>query len=136
MAVNPITEKSPSFGSISRQDQTHKPVPPHIKELIDRAEKALRTNLTNNIVIKEVASPLTLRDLSLNYKGAIRGWGLDYKQMDLKKVIAQVIKVKGLYSVGHWSVTLLPILEGGVSMVAHGGKHLAKKILLEIKSDD
>ena len=102
-------------------------------ELIDRAEKALRTNLANNIVIKEVASPLTLRDLSLNYKGAIRGWGLDYKQMDLKKVITQTIKVKGLHSVGHWSVTPFPILEGGVSMVAHGGRYLAKKILLEIK---
>jgi phytoene dehydrogenase-like protein len=76
----------------------------------------------SDIEIKEIATPVSLRKWTFNYKGAVGGWAPLVKQTFPKFIFS--LNICGLYFVGHW------LGQGhGVSMVAYLGKRLANRII-------
>lgn len=81
---------------------------------------------SNDIEVKEIATPLTLQRYTHAYKGANFGWAPTvtqaFPQFDFK------IDISNIYFVGHW------LGRGhGISTVAYLGKRVANKILAHYK---
>ncbi len=98
-------------------------------KIIKKAEEVI-PNLSNNIVIKEIATPLTLYRYTLNNEGAIRGWKPIISQT-IPNLISQKTLITGLFLTGHWVTTLIG--HGGLSMVANSGRNVAKLIFKNIE---
>lgn len=100
------------------------------EELIKRAEKFV-PSLSNSIVVKEVATPLTLHRYTSNREGSSYGWTSTLLQVD-KNTMQPTTFIKGLYLAGHWATQGTG--QGGVSTVAYCGKNVAKLIIKSLKS--
>jgi len=89
--------------------------------LITKAEKLIPT-LSEHIVVRDAATPLTYERYTLNTMGAAMGWafspGMFLKRLD------QRTPVRNLYLAGHWSTP-----GGGVPAVAISGLRAARIIL-------
>ncbi len=94
-------------------------------DIIKKAEEVI-PDLSRHIVVKEIATPITLYRYTLNSKGAIRGWQPTLSQTTAD-LIPQKFYLKGLFLTGHWTTT--PAGQGGISMVAYSGRNAARLIL-------
>jgi len=88
---------------------------------IARAENVL-PGLSSHIVVRDVATPLTVERYTLNSRGAFYGWNMTPES--LCRSLAQETCVEGLYLVGHWTYP-----GGGVPTVMISGKRAAHMIL-------
>ncbi len=98
------------------------------EKLIRNTEKFI-PDLSNSIIVKEIATPLTLNRYTLNKNGA-SGWASIISQMDIN-VMPSTTFIKGLYLVGHWVTQ--GIGQGGISTVAYCGENVAKSIIRGLK---
>ncbi|MEW6600107.1 MAG: hypothetical protein AB1499_03975, partial [Nitrospirota bacterium] len=94
-------------------------------ELINRAEKFI-PDLSNHIVVRETATPLTLKRYTLNKNGSSYGWNATPAQLD-RNVMPPNTFIEGLYLTGHWVTSGAG--PGGVSSVAFSGKKTAELII-------
>ncbi len=92
------------------------------EKLIKKAEKLI-PDLSEHIVVKETATPLTIERYTSNYKGAAYGWAL-LPQQSGKKRLQPNTPIQGLYLTGHWTTP-----GGGVNAVAMSGEKTAKLII-------
>jgi prolycopene isomerase len=83
-------------------------------------------NLSSSIVIKEIATPLTLYNYSLNTQGAMYGWASTLSQANSSLLPSQT-SLDNLFITGHWTTQWTG--QGGVSSVAYLGYTLAHSIL-------
>lgn len=81
-------------------------------------------DLVANICFKKMATPQTLQEWTLNYKGASYGWASIPGQIGDPRFRGKT-KINGLYIAGHWMT-----LAHGVISAAYSGKRTAKTILL------
>lgn len=93
------------------------------ESLIRRAEKVI-PHLSENIIVKDGASPSTFSNYTNNYRGAIRGWANTVNQSDIF-LLPMSTPIENLFLVSHWST--FPGI-GGIGSVAFSGRHLAKSI--------
>jgi len=93
--------------------------------LINRLEK-LYPGVSEYIMFKEAATPLTLHRYTLNLKGAMCGWAATPKQLN-KADTYYSFNIKGLFFVGHWAIEKFG--HCGISMVAVLGKKMANQII-------
>jgi phytoene dehydrogenase-like protein len=96
------------------------------ENIIKRSEEII-PGLATNIIVKEVASPVTLEKYTVNLQGSIRGWAPLPSQIT-RKFVLEKTPIKNLYLGSHWSVRYAP---GGVSMAMTSGYNTAKLILKE-----
>lgn len=102
------------------------------KELLEsflmRIERSTIPHLSNHVVHKEAATPVTLYNYTLNHRGAAYGWAGTISQFadpDFKKPSF----ANGLYLTGHWST-----YARGLPGVAYLGYDTAKNILKREKT--
>lgn len=74
-----------------------------------------------------VAMPRTLEKYTWNYLGAMYGWASTTNQLGKYDIVNSLLKVKGLYFVGHWAG--VPTGTNGIPTVVASGKILSQKIL-------
>ena len=91
--------------------------------LINKAEKII-PGLSDHIVVRDSATPLTYERYTLNSQGAAMGWAFT-PQMFLKR-LDQKTPIPNLYLAGHWTMP-----GGGVPAVALSGLKAARMILKE-----
>jgi phytoene dehydrogenase-like protein len=94
-------------------------------ELIKKAEKFV-PDLSNSIVVNELATPLTLYRYTSNKNGASYGWASTLSQIDRNTMPPKTF-IKNLYLAGHWATQ--GIGPGGISTVAYCGKNVAKLVI-------
>lgn len=94
------------------------------KRLIKTAERVV-PGLSEHIVVREAATPLTLERYTLNYKGAAYGWAHVPDQVGANRLQPRT-HIKGLYLAGHWTTP-----GGGTIAVAWSGKITAEMIIKE-----
>lgn len=94
--------------------------------LINKAE-AFFPNLSNNIVLKNVATPQTIYDYTFNDQGATYGWDLTCDQFGSRRFLNFINSFENLFFVGHW------LSKGfGVPSVMNLGKELAVSLRKKI----
>lgn len=93
------------------------------EKLIAKAEKLI-PGLSQHILVKDSASPLTVERYTLNSLGAAMGWAFS-PQMFLRR-LDQKTPIPNLYLAGHWTMP-----GGGVPAVALSGLRAARMILGE-----
>jgi len=96
---------------------------------IRRIEAETIPDLSKHILVKDAATPLTLKRYTSNYKGATFGWASTPQQLaipDLRKPSF----LQGLYLTGHWTTHGL-----GIPGVVYLGYDTARMILKKRKSD-
>jgi phytoene dehydrogenase-like protein len=98
------------------------------ENLIKKAENFIPA-LLNFVIIKDIATPLTLYRYTLN-KGGAAGWASTALQVD-KNIMPSETFINGLYLVGHWVTQGTG--QGGISSVAYCGKNVARLIIKNIK---
>lgn len=91
--------------------------------LIASAENVI-PGLSQHIVCKDIATPLTYERYTLNTRGAIMGW--DLTPQNFMKMRPQDTPIKNLYQAGHW---VFP--GGGIPAVIPSGRLAAELILKE-----
>ena len=92
-------------------------------EIIDRFEH-LAPKISDKILIKEIATPTSLYNYTLNSNGAMHGWASTIKQTNCF-IIRPKTNINGLYITGHWITQLAP---GGTPMAAASGRNTARLI--------
>ncbi len=95
------------------------------EELVKKVEKFV-PHLSESIVIKEVATPLTLNKYTLNREGACYGWVSTPLQID-RNIMPPETFINNLYLAGHWVTQGAG--QGGISTVAYCGKNISEYIL-------
>ena len=95
-------------------------------ELIERIEKFI-PGLSPLIEHKLIATPPTLLKYTSNFEGAMYGWASSMEQLSEYSIQNQMLKMSGLYLVGHWAG--LPTGTNGVATVVASGRAVAKRIL-------
>lgn len=70
------------------------------EKIIRRAEEVI-PGLSNNIITKEIVSPITLEKYTNNLKGSSLGWSMLPEQMIWP--IEQITPIQNLFLVGHWT---------------------------------
>lgn len=80
-------------------------------------------NLSKHIIYKDAATPYTLYNQTLNYKGAAYGWASMPTQF-ADPDFSQVASMQNLYLTGHWST-----LAQGIPGVVYLGRETAQMIL-------
>ena len=93
------------------------------EKLIAKAEKLI-PGLSQHILVKDSASPLTVERYTLNSLGAAMGWAFS-PEMFLRR-LDQKTPIRNLYLAGHWTMP-----GGGVPAVALSGLRAARMILGE-----
>ncbi len=83
-------------------------------------------NIGKNVVIKNLATPLTIEKFTFNLKGALYGWKQSSGQT-YANFFPQNSFIKGLFHTGHWTYP-----GGGIIAVAVSGINVAKKILKKV----
>jgi phytoene dehydrogenase-like protein len=96
------------------------------KQILDRVETCV-PGIGGNVLISEVATPLTIERYTFNSGGSLYGWAQLPNQTH-QNCFPIKSPVKGLFHAGHWT---LP--GGGVVAVAASGANVAKKILQKIQ---
>jgi len=94
---------------------------------IKRIEETSIPHLSEHIIYKEAATPLTLFRYTLNYQGACFGWAATPSQL-LVPGFKKNIEIEGLYLNGHWTTQGM-----GISSVAYVGAETAKLVLKKQK---
>ncbi|MEW6008885.1 MAG: NAD(P)/FAD-dependent oxidoreductase [Candidatus Omnitrophota bacterium] len=97
------------------------------KQLLNMS-KLIIPNIDKLIDLKITASPRTLYNWSLNYKGACYGWADTIKQFCDPNFSEKTV-IKNLYLTGHWSNK-----SSGVASVVNSGMKTAQKIISDWKS--
>ncbi|VUT26412.1 MAG: hypothetical protein MASP_01491 [Candidatus Methanolliviera sp. GoM_asphalt] len=98
--------------------------------LIKTAENVI-PGLSEHIVCKDIATPLTYERYTLNSKGSMMGWDPTPENMrKMFKMRKQDTPIKNLYQVGHWTFP-----GGGVPTVMISGKNCAKQVLRKSKKE-
>jgi all-trans-retinol 13,14-reductase len=92
-------------------------------KLIDTAERIV-PGLSEHIVCKDIATPLTFERYSLNSEGAGHGWF----PAPGAKLRSQVTPIKNLYQAGHWTFPGF-----GIFAVAVSGRNAAKLVLKDLE---
>ena len=92
-------------------------------KLITAAE-AIIPQLSQHIVYKDIATPLTFERYTLNSEGASHGWF----PTPGAKMRSQKTQIKNLYQAGHWTFP-----GPGIYTVALSGKNAAQLILKDMK---
>lgn len=92
-------------------------------QLIASAENII-SGLSQHIVCKDTATPLTYERYTLNTRGSIMGW--DLTSQNFMKMRPQDTPIKNLYQAGHW---VFP--GGGIPAVIPSGRLAAELILKE-----
>ena len=91
--------------------------------LIAKAEKLI-PGLSQHIIVRDAATPLTYERYTLNTMGAAMGWA--YSPSMFLKRLDQRTPIHNLYLAGHWTTP-----GGGVPAVALSGLKAARMILGE-----
>ncbi len=94
--------------------------------LVKRIEQII-PQISQHIVLKEIATPDTMYRYTMNYQGAAYGWASMPSQM-FSPELRQTTSINGLYLSGHWVAQTQ-----GVSGVAYIGRETAKLILRKEK---
>ncbi|MFH0764479.1 MAG: NAD(P)/FAD-dependent oxidoreductase [Candidatus Omnitrophota bacterium] len=97
-----------------------------MKKLLSRLEERI-PEIKGNIIMKELATPLTIERYTFNSGGSLYGWAQLPNQTH-KNCFPIGSPVKGLFHAGHWT---LP--GGGIVAVATSGINAAKRILKKIE---
>lgn len=98
------------------------------KEVIRRAEKVI-SGLKKRILFTINATPVTLHRYTFNREGAMYGWASTVDQVECA-IISKRSRLKNLYFAGHWAGQGFG--HGGVSMAAHSGFTVAKRVMKEM----
>lgn len=98
------------------------------KELIAKASTFI-PKLDSYIDCVGRATPLTMRNYTLNYCGAVCGWMNSTNQIN-NPVVKNLPLVKNLYFTGHWITEKYG--NGGVAMAAASGRRIAKSIVKKL----
>ncbi len=93
--------------------------------LISCVEKVI-PNLSDYIICKGIATPMTAKNYTHNRNGAICGW-LNSPENISDPIMHRISYLPGLYFVGHWATEKYG--NGGIGMVVDSGRNIAKKIL-------
>jgi hypothetical protein len=95
--------------------------------MIQEVEKLI-PELSNAILVMDVATPLTLEDQGGRNGGAVAGWSWDYKDFrdDHPKELI-LTPIRGLYMAGYQAFSAL--FMGGVPTAMESGKRAAKAVL-------
>ena len=96
-------------------------------QLIASAEKVI-PELSEHIVYKDVATPLTYEQYTLNYQGSIMGWLSTPENMAWICKWGQRTPIENLYQAGHWTFP-----GGGIPTVIFSGKTATELILKDIQ---
>ena len=97
-----------------------------MERLLTKLEKLVPA-IKENIIIKEIATPLTIERYTFNSGGSLYGWAQSPDQTH-KNCFPINSPLKGLFHAGHWT---LP--GGGVVAVATSGINAAKRILKKME---
>jgi prolycopene isomerase len=89
---------------------------------INKIDKII-PGISQHIVFKEIATPITLYKRTLNYKGAAYGWESSPDQFAIRE-FGQHTPIENLYLTGHWTT-----LAQGIPGVAYLGRDTAKLII-------
>jgi all-trans-retinol 13,14-reductase len=87
--------------------------------------EALIPHLSQHIVCKDIATPLTYERYTLNSEGASYGWF----PLPGAAMRSQKTAIKNLYQAGHWTFPC-----GSVFAVAFSGRNAAQLVLREVKA--
>lgn len=90
-------------------------------------------NFSDDIEVKEIATPQTLYSYTYNTEGALYGWESTLHQCNKDLMPQEIDFIDGLYLVGHW--TTHESGQGGLGMVFHTARTLAKSILRRRKGE-
>ena len=93
--------------------------------LVELAEDII-PNLKDYIVCEGRATPVTMRNYTLNRDGAVCGWLNSPEQVN-DPISKYLPDINGLFFVGHWITERYG--NGGIAMVADSGKKTAKLII-------
>lgn len=103
----------------------------HRDELADRlvssAERVL-PGLTQNIVVREIATPNTLMRFTQNQHGVCYGWAQTPEQTSTRRLRPQT-PFKGLFLAGHWTMP-----GGGIVAVASSGMKTAEMVIRSLEA--
>lgn len=100
--------------------------------LTKKAEKFI-IGLSEFVSVREIATPLTMRNYTLNTSGASYGWSSTVPQIDMS-IMPSEGYIKGLYLAGHW--TTQGTGQGGISTVSLSGKRSAENIIKHFTGKD
>jgi all-trans-retinol 13,14-reductase len=92
-------------------------------KLISSVERII-PELSNHIICKDIATPLTFERYTLNREGAGHGWFPTPRA----KMRSQKTPIKNLYQAGHWTFPGF-----GIFTVALSGRHAARLVLKDLK---
>ena len=107
----------------NKRGASYKVLKEEVKQnLIKTAEKVI-PGLSDHIVVSEAATPVTLQQYTLNWKGAAYGWDQTPDQSGTNRLQPKT-PVKNLYLAGHWTTP-----GGGTIAVALSGKNAAEMII-------
>jgi len=84
-------------------------------------------DITDHITYFDAATPFTLYDYTLNYKGAAYGWAKTPSQT-FDSIFSRTSFIAGLYLTGHWTS-----LAFGIPGTCYSGQDTAKRILRKEK---
>ncbi|HEX9779853.1 MAG TPA: NAD(P)/FAD-dependent oxidoreductase [bacterium] len=97
------------------------------QKVIKHAESFI-PNLSNNIEVQYVATPMTLVKYTGNYQGAMYGWASTPTQVGEGR-FPETTPITGLLLAGHWAGP--PAGQGGIPMVVYSGRSVASRVLRE-----
>ncbi|RJR16622.1 MAG: NAD(P)/FAD-dependent oxidoreductase [Nitrospiraceae bacterium] len=100
-----------------------------IAERIIREAEKIIPRISDHIIVKEIATPLTYHKYTLNDRGAAYGWACTPSQIT-KDVLKQESELKGLFLAGHWTSQGF-----GISRVALSGYNAASIIKSAVLHD-
>lgn len=99
------------------------------EQLIERLTERYGKQLTDNIEVKDLATPATYHRYTGNYAGSSQGW----TPMDniLKSFVVRPTQkgLKNFFHIGHWTTA-----GGGVPVAIHSAREIVRKILLSDKT--
>lgn len=93
------------------------------RELFIKKIESLIPSFSKHILFKDAATPYTLYNWTLNYKGAAYGWACMPSQFAIPE-FSKKTSVHNLYLTGHWTT-----LAQGIPGVVYLGRETAKMIL-------
>jgi prolycopene isomerase len=98
-----------------------------VADVFIRRTEAIIPNLSKNIVVKEIRTPLDLKRDTGNSEGAFAGWAFTPELLTRKRP-KQRTPVPGLYHAGHWTTPT-----AGVPWVMLSGYNTAGMVISDLK---
>jgi len=93
-----------------------------IKKIVINELKKIYQGIEGQIEMIDVATPITYKRYTGNYKGSFEGWLIDTKTIDIK-INSTIINLKNFYMTGHWIA-----IGGGLPLVALHARDLLQII--------